>query len=533
MEWKDAKSRSRRLARQLRELGMGEAVQSSKLVAYEVASRTRTTTEKAFNSDLVGKAREATGQSARRLKDLSSDASDWGKSKWLRATEETHEKNWYLRAARACEEVSDAVLGNSEGVSSRISRGVAAKLGAAGTSAGIFSVASLLGTASTGTAIGTLSGAAFTGASLAWIGGSVLAGTVILGVASVAGGIGAAAGAAWISRKFLYGDKREITELESQERRIVDSCLALAIAFRKQSEAGSPVDTVSARYLHDEALKPLSQELVELQNKVAEWPAMARRRLKLSRQRLQQFVVLLGHWSSQRPNFTTGVVSAVFLQLLAEDLSDFSPDQLLVLDALRRSNQNLANASEEELSIYVQALDPIQLQGLQNNVKGIYHELRYVDNENNDGDFYVAELFEATNHPGADVRITNIETGAVQEIQLKATDYLNHIKQHNERFESIEVFATSEIADSAVELQSSGLSNKKLGEDVETMIGDLDNYYEPNMSDSMGAAAMVALARNVRVMLQGRVMTIEERRQLVQGGAISAGTAGLFSLILS
>jgi len=58
-------------------------------------------------------------------------------------------------------------MGNPDGLSSRISRGAAFKLGAAGASVGIFSVASLLGTASTGTAIGTLSGAAFTGASLA------------------------------------------------------------------------------------------------------------------------------------------------------------------------------------------------------------------------------------------------------------------------------------------------------------------------------------------------------------------------------
>jgi len=504
----------------------------AKRLASKLASKGQTATEQVLRSELTGKAKDLGGQTARKVRKYSSDALDWGEKKWIASTEETQEHNWYLRSAKTCESVSDAVMGNPDGVSSKISRGVAAKLGAAGTSVGIFSIASLLGTASTGTAIGTLSGAAFTSASLAWIGGSVVAGTAILGIATIAGGIGAAVGAAWASKKFLYGEKRKLNELELQERKIVEACLALAVAFRKQAEAGCLVDTVSAKYLYGEALAPLCEELADLQKKVDSWPYMARQRLKKTSAKLTALAKNLRDWSSENPNVATGVVSVVFLQLLASNVSGLSSDEMLVLDALRRSNLDLAHATDEQLANYVQGLNPAQLRGLQNNVKGIYHELKFVEIENTDGDSYVAELFETTNHPGADVRITNLNTGEVREIQLKATDYMNAIKEHNNRYESIEVFATTETSGGSSGIASSGLSNKVLTEDVKTVVEKLDDYYDPSVLDSMGAAGLVALARNVRVTLQGQSMSDVEKQRLIQDGAISAGTAGLFSLLL-
>ncbi len=536
MNWMEAKRKALELAIEAQTSGRkmvdSDAAKQVKRLASDLADKSRIAIKKTSQSEFAGKAKETSNKTARKAEQFASDAVDWGHQKWRSATEETHEKNWYLRSANVCENISDAVMGNPNGVSSKISRVVAAKLGVAGTSVGIFSIASLLGTASTGTAIGTLSGAAFTGASLAWIGGSVAAGAVILGIATVAGGIGAAVGAAWASKKFLCGEKREFTELELQERKIVEACLALAIAFRKQAEAGCPVDTVSAKYLYGEALAPLCDDLADLQKKVDSWPYMARKRLKNASAKLSALARSLRAWSLKHPNVTTGIVSVVFLQLLAGDVSGLSSDEMLVLDALRRSKLDLAHATDEQLANYVQGLNPAQLQGLQNNVKGIYHELRFVEIENTDGDSYIAEVFEATNHPGADVRITNLDTGEVREIQLKATDYINAIKEHNSRYESIEVFATTEISDGYSGIASSGLSNKDLTEDVDTVVEELGDYYDPSVLDSMGAAGLVALARNIRVTLQGRSMSAAERQMLIKDGAISAGTAGLFTLLL-
>ena len=103
------------------------------------------------------------------------------------------------------------------GTSARVVRALSAKLGAAGATVGVFSIASLLGTASTGTAISSLSGAAFNSAALAWIGGSVVTGGwVVLGAAAV-GSIAAYYG----SRKLLSkwtGKRRKKKALDKQEK---------------------------------------------------------------------------------------------------------------------------------------------------------------------------------------------------------------------------------------------------------------------------------------------------------------------------
>src|SRR5690606_12242604 len=107
-----------------------------------------------------------------------------------------------------------------------------------------------------------------------------------------------------------------------------------------------------------------------------------------------------------------------FLQLLSEEQHTFTHREELVLNAMRRSSTDLHDASVESLATYVQSLDPSQLAGLQSNVKGIYHEILFVDGENLDDDEYVAELFQSTNHAGADVILTNVITGQKKEVQL-------------------------------------------------------------------------------------------------------------------
>ena len=96
--------------------------------------------------------------------------------------------NFYEKGATTLEDLVDALLIEKSGTSARVLRALSAKLGAAGATVGIFSIASLLGTASTGTAISSLSGAAFNGAALAWIGGSMATGGwIVLGVAAIGG----------------------------------------------------------------------------------------------------------------------------------------------------------------------------------------------------------------------------------------------------------------------------------------------------------------------------------------------------------
>ena len=58
-----------------------------------------------------------------------------------KSLEKTSEKNWYYKAAKSCEKVNDAVLREDKGFTRRATKAFAGKVGAAGASAGMFSMA--------------------------------------------------------------------------------------------------------------------------------------------------------------------------------------------------------------------------------------------------------------------------------------------------------------------------------------------------------------------------------------------------------
>lgn len=158
---------------------------------------------------------------------------------------------------------------------------------------------------------------------------------------------------------------------------------------------------------------------------------------------------------------------AVTLQRLVEDPSRaWSVEEELVLDALRRSATKLNDATPEDLADYVAGFSPEQLRGVVSNVKGIYHELLFVHAENVDADEVAGRVFEATNHPGADVEFV-VDGEVVQAVQLKAVASADSIFAHLVRYPGIEVFATEEIAGSMPGVVSSGISNASLSDDVE------------------------------------------------------------------
>lgn len=103
---------------------------------------------------------------------------------------------------------------------------------------------------------------------------------------------------------------------------------------------------------------------------------------------------------------SAAVAIAVTLgQLLAGQRTGWSPDQEMVLDAMRRSTKALAEASEDVLAAYFSSLSAEQTQGVISNVKGIFHEMLVAAADNGDGDNVIAKQFELTNHP---VLILNI-----------------------------------------------------------------------------------------------------------------------------
>lgn len=177
-------------------------------------------------------------------------------------------------------------------------------------------------------------------------------------------------------------------------------------------------------------------------------------------------------------------VAAVFACLIADKALADTPQTQLVIEALRRSNSALESMSEAELGEYLRSLSPDQLQGLANNVKGIYHELSFVELHNLSGSDTVANVFEGTNHVGADVYFTNGEH-VIGHVQLKATDSVAYVRDHTTAHPDINVLATDEVAARMKGVESSGFSNSELTAEVSDALNSVMN---PSLLDHAGDA---------------------------------------------
>ena len=138
-----------------------------------------------------------------------------------------------------------------------------------------------------------------------------------------------------------------------------------------------------------------------------------------------------------------------------------------------------------------------------------------------------------TKHPDSDAVLINTETGETSEIQLKATGYMSHIREHNSRYENVEVFATEEVARQSEQIHSSGISNEELETDVDEVFEGLREADDGVVAESMTVAGLITLARAVGVnLLQTKNVSQAGKEQLLKRGAISAATAGLVSVIV-
>ena len=68
-------------------------------------------------------------------------------------------------------------------------------------------------------------------------------------------------------------------------------------------------------------------------------------------------------------------------------------------------------ATFEDIAKFAQSYSSDQLEGLQKPVKGKFFEILENAHENNDGDQYQSEIFEAPNHPMVDLKITDALSG--------------------------------------------------------------------------------------------------------------------------
>jgi hypothetical protein len=224
-------------------------------------------------------------------------------------------------------------------------------------------------------------------------------------------------------------------------------------------------------------------------------------------------------------------VTSVFVSLIKQTLSEISLEENLVVMAIRRSSKKLRHASLEEIGNHLSEMSLLELRGFGSNVKGIYHELLYAANENSDGDNITVQLFEMTNHPGADVRQFDDENFRT-EIQLKAVADTSLINRHLERYPDIPVVATDEVAQGMDGVETSGLTNAQLEADVQSILERLSEFGPLNDAEDVALPVGIgSIAIQASDFLKGKRSLDDASGQVLQDVAVSVATTFLVSLM--
>lgn len=428
--------------------------------------------------------------------------------------------------------------GEANKVAGQFGAAVVAKFAGVATTGALLVMVSSFGTAGTGAAIASLSGAAASSATLAWVGGllggGMAAGAVLTGGASIVIGLGA--------YKALGSERRNFKSLTDTEQRIVQYCwMMIAIIDDWLAKKGNGFNGKVANNLLKNTLIPLHAMLIENQDAICN--NLDAKNAGAYRQHVLpdfQRVVVEGfsHFSAAskaaESNRLEFFVGGVFYALLTRTAVDDSLESQLVLDALRRSDQSISNASEAELSSYLSGYESEQVKGIASNVKGIYHELLWTDRYNKTHTGTRAEMFPETNHAGADIQIKDVETGTViDKFQLKATDSTAYVNDHLERYPEIEVLVTDETA-SRMGAESSGINNEEITETATQDINAVaDNTISDRTLESAELATAIATGKGMIEMLQGKKdfpkAVADTGASVVVATSATAITAYLFS----
>lgn len=174
----------------------------------------------------------------------------------------------------------------------------------------------------------------------------------------------------------------------------------------------------------------------------------------LVKRRADKRVVTISERSLSKISSDALAVTLVGIGLIAGQQYVDQQKHDLVMEAFKSANPRLSDMGEGEIGQYLAGLSESQLRGVISNTKGKYHEMLYA--ESVDG-----ELHEELNQPGSDVILSD---GG--EVQLKATDSVAYIREHQEKYPEVGVVATEEVSEKLESVESSGFSNVELEADV-------------------------------------------------------------------
>ncbi len=412
---------------------------------------------------------------------------------------------------------------------------LSAKVAGVAGSVTLFSLVSTFGTAGTGTAIASLSGAAATNATLASIGGAVgggmAAGALVMSGVGILVGIGA--------YKLFASNARDFDSLPDEDKQIVSTAGMLLAAIREQ------LDNEKVELTAEDTTVFLEQSLVPFQEYLENNADTICSRLDTKnalayRQHvLRDFplVVIEGfrHYSRTAPVSVEALIGGAFYALITNSALDGTPEELLVLDALRRSKASLEEASEAELATYLDSFSPEQMRGVANNVKGIYHEMRWIEDYNASHSDSYAVMHESTIHQGSDVQVYSKDSDELlEEFQLKSTASVSYVREHQEKYSDIEVLATSEASSEIDGVESSGFSNVDMTSSVDGVFDEVaSNTISDRVVESAELAGLVGAGRGALAVLNGQAELSDAGKRtlgtVVQAAAATGITAFLFS----
>lgn len=207
-------------------------------------------------------------------------------------------------------------------------------------------------------------------------------------------------------------------------------------------------------------------------------------------------------------------------------------EEELVLQALRRSTGALETATAQELSDYLGSFSQEQLRGVASNVKGIYHELLFVQSENSDWDSVAAKVKEFTNHPGGDVEFI-LDGDTIGDVQLKAVASEAQVLEHLARYPDIDIRVTEEVAARMPGIESSGFSNSELSRDVYDRLAELqgDGLFD-EIGEGLVTSSLVSSAIIAGKAVRGQHLSGTQLRSFLIDAGIGATTATVLDVLL-
>ncbi len=232
-----------------------------------------------------------------------------------------------------------------------------------------------------------------------------------------------------------------------------------------------------------------------------------------------------------RNNFDEGAILTALISIAANGgENNLTSNESIILAALRRSAKKFEDASIEEIGEILDSYDENQIPGLVKNVKGILFELEFVEIENNDGDSIFAYQFEQTNYPTYDIQLIDEQTGAIEEIQLKATSSASYVKNWmDEHGENIVV--TDEVAEE-LGLDVVGINNEELEVRVEDFIDKIKDVDENAITPMLVNVGTISLAISLVFLVKKWMSGEIKREEFLKTSALITGTKVVkFSII--